>query len=177
MFDAIKYASGITSSDGLNDSNDDFYIRGFKRNSIYLDGFRLGDSIGSKMLPANIERVEIIKGPSTLLYGQAEPGGVVNFVRKRAENNSFGDVELGVGSFGKQFIEMDVNNPVQFSEQLDYRLILSAEHKDLESEIEDIERQLVSASATYHLTVNTELCIGKQYLDSYYKLRSVSGSD
>ncbi|MBK8187772.1 MAG: Plug domain-containing protein [Cellvibrio sp.] len=52
-----------TSSDGLNDSNDDFYIRGFKRNSIYLDGFRVGDSVGGKMLPANIERVEIIKAP------------------------------------------------------------------------------------------------------------------
>ncbi|MBK8187771.1 MAG: hypothetical protein IPK77_11315 [Cellvibrio sp.] len=52
---------------------------------------------------------------------------------------------------------MDVNNPVQFSEQLDYRLILSAKAKDSESEIEDLERQLISASATYHLTPNTDL--------------------
>jgi iron complex outermembrane recepter protein len=159
MFDAIKYASGITSSDGLNDSNDDFYIRGFKRHSIYLDGFRLGDSIGSKMLPANIERVEIIKGPSTLFYGQAEPGGVINFVRKRAETKSFGDLEVGVGSFGKKMFKMDLNNPVQLSEQLDYRLIGFTENKDSESEIENIERQLLSASATYHLTSNTDLSI------------------
>lgn len=159
MFDAIKYASGITSSDGLNDSNDDFYIRGFKRNSIYLDGFRVGDSVGSKMLPANIERVEIIKGPSTLLYGQAEPGGVVNFVRKRAEKNTFGGVEVGAGSFGKKFIEVDINNPMQFSDQLDYRLIASLESKDSESEIDDIERQLISTSATYHLTADTDFSI------------------
>lgn len=159
MFDAVKYASGITSSDGLNDSNDDFFIRGFKRHSIYLDGFRLGDSVGSKMLPANIERVEIIKGPSTLLYGQAEPGGVVNFVRKRAEQKSFGEVEIGAGSFGKKFIDMDINNPVQLSDKLDYRLVVSAETKNSESEIEDIERQLVSASATYHLTANTDFSI------------------
>ena len=159
MFDAIKYASGITSSDGLNDSNDDFYIRGFKRNSIYLDGFRLGDSIGTKMLPANIERVEIIKGPSTLLYGQAEPGGVINFVRKRAEKNSFTQLELGAGSFGKTLFEMDVNNPVQFSEKFDYRLIASLESKDSESEIDDIDRQLFAASATYHLTADTDLSV------------------
>ena len=166
MFDAIKYASGITSSDGLNDSNDDFYIRGFKRNSIYLDGFRLGDSVGTKMLPANIERVEIIKGPSTLLYGQAEPGGVINFVRKRAEKNSFAQVELGAGSFGKKMFEMDVNNPVQFFEQFDYRLIASVETKDTESEIDDIERQLFAASATYHLTSDTDLSVQYNYQHS-----------
>jgi len=166
MFDAIKYASGITSSDGLNDSNDDFYIRGFKRNSIYLDGFRLGDSIGTKMLPANIERVEIIKGPSTLLYGQAEPGGVINFVRKRAERNSFTQLELGAGSFGKKMFEMDTNNPVEISDKIDYRLIASVEAKDTESEIDDIERQLFAASASYHLTSNTDLSVHYNYQHS-----------
>jgi len=159
MFDAIKYTSGISSSDGLNDSNDDFYIRGFKRNSIYIDGFRVGDSLGSKMLPANIERVEVIKGPSTLLYGQAEPGGVVNFVRKRSEEKSFATIESGVGSYGKKFIEMDVNNPIKISDNFDYRLIVSAESKDAESEMENIARQLISLSTNYHFTANTDLSI------------------
>ena len=157
MFDAIKYASGISSSDGLNDSNDDVYIRGFSRHSIYQDGFRLGDSLGSKILPANIERVEIIKGPSTLLYGQAEPGGVINFVRKRAEKESFGRFEAGVGSYGKQLLQLDLNNPVQMIDNLDYRLILSSEQKNEEAEIDDLQRQLISASTTYHIGSDTNV--------------------
>lgn len=84
--DVLKFSSAITAGDGLSDSNDDMFIRGFQRHAIYMDGYRLSDSTGIKILPANIERIEILKGPSTLHYGQAEAGGIVNVVRKKPQS-------------------------------------------------------------------------------------------
>lgn len=56
-------------------------LRGFAVRDISKDGVRLSDS-GQQVL-SNVERVEVLKGPSSLLYGQLEPGGLVNIVTKR----------------------------------------------------------------------------------------------
>jgi iron complex outermembrane recepter protein len=125
--DLLKYASGITPGDGVSDSNDDVFIRGFQRHAIYVDGFRLSDSTGVKMLPANTERVEILKGPSTLLYGQAEPGGIINVVRKKPQNSTFIHADLGVGSLGRRYASMDINSQVPAVENVNVRVVLAAE--------------------------------------------------
>ncbi|MEJ2417967.1 MAG: TonB-dependent receptor plug domain-containing protein [Exilibacterium sp.] len=67
--DLLRNSSSITPADGLADSNDDFYIRGFPRHALYVDGFRFDNTTGTKIPTALIERVEILKGPSTLSVG------------------------------------------------------------------------------------------------------------
>jgi iron complex outermembrane receptor protein len=123
MGELLKYASSVTLGHGLGDSNDDFYIRGFRRHALYVDGYRSSDLTGLKLIPANIERVEILKGPSTLLYGQAEPGGIVNAVRKKPRDERFINTELGVGSYGRQYLSVDANSPV-IDDALDMRVVV-----------------------------------------------------
>lgn len=162
MGDLLKYASSVTPGHGLGDSNDDFYIRGFRRHALYVDGYRSSDLTGLKLIPANIERVEILKGPSTLLYGQAEPGGIVNSVRKKPRDERFINAEIGVGSYGRQYLTVDANTPV-IDDSLDMRVIVFNETQDESAEISNIHRQLVAPSAVWHLSPETQIWASYEY--------------
>ena len=161
--DVLKYASGITPGDGLSDSNDDLFIRGFQRHAIYVDGFRLGDSTGIKLFPANTERVEILKGPSTLHYGQAEPGGIVNVVRKKPRDDSFARLEFGGGTLGRQFANLDINGQLPVESNVDVRLVLADDKQDSAGELSDIEKRLIAPSLSWKASDNTSLDLSYEY--------------
>jgi iron complex outermembrane recepter protein len=153
--DLLKYASSITPGDGISDSNDDMYIRGFERNAIYIDGFRLGSSTGIKLMPANSESVEILKGPSTLLYGQAEPGGIVNVIRKKPQDDSFVHAEVGAGDLGRQYLSIDINSQVPKISDVNFRLIMASDSQDVAGEISNIQKELMAPSLSWKLSDNT----------------------
>lgn len=163
----LKFASGITPGDGLSDTNDDLFIRGFGRHAIYVDGFRLSDSMGVKLLPANVERVEILKGPSTLLYGQAEPGGIVNVVRKKPQDSEFVSMELGVGNLGKREINLDANGQLPLDSDINYRIILADQSQSEAGDLSDIDRKLIATSATWKISPSTIFDIGYEYQKSH----------
>jgi iron complex outermembrane receptor protein len=87
--DAIQYTAGLRSNTaGANPADDSLAVRGFSQFSgaFYLDGMRLmpmGTLGFFGVEPYGAERVEVLKGPSSVLYGQTAPGGIVNFVAKR----------------------------------------------------------------------------------------------
>ena len=161
--DVLKYASGITPGDGLSDSNDDLFIRGFQRHAIYVDGFRLGDSTGIKLFPANTERVEILKGPATLHYGQAEPGGIVNVVRKKPQDDSFARIEFGAGTLGRQFANLDINGQLPVKSNIDVRLVLADDKQESAGELSDLEKQLVAPSLSWKASENTRIDLSYEY--------------
>lgn len=155
LADLLKHVSGITPGDGYTDSNDDIFIRGFRRHAIYVDGFRMAESTGTKILPDNIERVEVLKGPSTLHYGQAEPGGIVNVVRKKPKDYTFTHMSVGAGSEGRQKISLDVNNQLPVLNDANFRVVLSGQEQDKSNELKDVERQLASFSIDWQLNGDT----------------------
>ncbi len=161
--DLLKYASGITPGDGVSDSNDDVFIRGFRRHAIYVDGFRLSDSTGVKMHPQMIDRVEIIKGPSTLLFGQAEPGGIVDVVRKRPLSDNFIAAEYAAGTLGKKSSHLDLNFQAPTASELNVRLILANDNQDTSGEVSDIRKELISPSLTWHLSDSTKINFDSQH--------------
>ncbi|MFT5084718.1 MAG: iron complex outermembrane receptor protein [Lentisphaeria bacterium] len=158
LIDLLKYSSGITPADGLADSNDDFYVRGFPRLGVYVDGFRLSTNNGTKQLPANMERVEILKGPSTLFYGQSEPGGIVNIVRKKPLLKSHQRIEVKSGKQGKRDINLDLTGAIlPKSNQLSYRLIIADEEQDQFRDLQFTEKQLIAPSLRWAMGTNTSL--------------------
>lgn len=163
LIDVLKYASGITPGDGLADTNDDVFIRGFQRHAIYLDGLRLSDGLGVKLSPANIEQVEILKGPSTLLYGQAEPGGIINVVRKAPKDESFFRMGVGAGSFGQRSVDGDFNVADALVDKVNTRLVLSLNEQAEAGEINNIHRELIAPSASWQLSNNTRIDLGYEY--------------
>jgi iron complex outermembrane recepter protein len=93
-----------------------FFSRGFNGSSLLVDGYNAGVVSGftSNVFElASLERVEVLRGPASVLYGQGNPGGVLNLVLKRPRLSGFGaDVDFQADSLGMRRATADVNVPV-----------------------------------------------------------------
>jgi iron complex outermembrane recepter protein len=162
--EVLKHASGVMPADGLSDTNDDIYMRGFERSSLFLDGLRISDTTGLKLLPANIERVEIIKGPATILYGQAEPGGTLNFISKKPTDKTFLHSEIAAGTLGKTRLSIDAN---RHSDTVNSRLIIADQAQSDSADVRDIHRQLITPSISWHISEKSHLDLQYQWQHNY----------
>ena len=97
-------------------------FRGFETQSVLRDGFTRGNSTDS----VNIDRIELVSGPSSLLYGVSNFGGVVNYFVKQPEAKASSSVDLTYGSYSFERASFDTTGPIAGT--LDYRLTGSAEH-------------------------------------------------
>jgi iron complex outermembrane recepter protein len=71
--------------------------------------------------PYGLERIEVLKGPSSVLYGQTSLGGIVNMTTKRPTDTPFGEIQLQTGSFDRKQVAFDFGGPTDASKQLLYR--------------------------------------------------------
>lgn len=108
LFDVVQYAPSVTSSGReFNAGNAVYTIRGFDQAPQH-DGF-----VGEAYIDTTtIERVEVVKGPSSVLYGQVAPGGTVNYITKRPAAKPFTVVNLQAGSYNFFRSSVDVNQPI-----------------------------------------------------------------
>ncbi|WP_447796113.1 TonB-dependent siderophore receptor [Pseudomonas moraviensis] len=98
--DALANVSGITQGNTLGSTQDSVMTRGFGDNrngSIMRDGMPLVQGRG---MNASVDRVEVLKGPASLLYGIQDPGGVVNLVSKKPELTQYNAVTVRGSSYG-----------------------------------------------------------------------------
>ena len=129
--DVVKNVSGVSQYTTYND----FSIRGFRttgnRNSgNLLNGMRAQTSLWSASSLANIERVEVIKGPAAALFGNAAPGGIINRVTKKPLLQRQYTVSVNTGSWGTLKTYGDFTGPLNESKSLLYRLNLGYETTD-----------------------------------------------
>ena len=121
--DALEYVSATEiAPDGLSSAG--FEIRGFPTYQYYLDGIRVSPDLhrdGFRDL-ANIERIDVMKGPASLLYGRTEPGGLVNLVTKQPLPTPMFSIEQRTGSFDRADTLLDAGGPLTSTQSLLYRL-------------------------------------------------------
>jgi iron complex outermembrane receptor protein len=111
--EALQSAGGAVGGTFGRRGWDDFIIRGqTASDSVFLDGLRssAGNRVAEQMY--GLEQVEILKGPASLLYGQVQPGGMVNLVSKRPLAIARGHADLTVGSYGQRQASADLNLPL-----------------------------------------------------------------
>jgi iron complex outermembrane recepter protein len=116
IFDVARYSPGVTyRSNDFNEGNANLAIRGFAVSSVsggniavMRDGFH-GPTIFDF---TNIERVEVLKGPSSFLYGQVAPGGIVNIITKSPQPKFAAVADARYGSYGEYRLEADVTGPI-----------------------------------------------------------------
>src|SRR6478735_7150190 len=111
--EALRYTPGVMAEPfGVDPDTDWFYIRGFDatQTGVFLDGLNLFSYGfgGFQIDPFLLERVEVLKGPASVLYGGANPGGIINLVSKRPNGKNFGNVEVGINNFGNAYVGIDV---------------------------------------------------------------------
>lgn len=123
---ALRYTPGVISQYGDDARYDWFTIRGF-RPGRYLDGLRL--PFGSRgyaqprVEPFSLERAEVLKGPSSVLYGQGEPGGLINMVSKRPSATAPNEVEMQFGSDSRFQTAFDLGGSVNGDDSFLYRIV------------------------------------------------------
>jgi outer membrane receptor protein involved in Fe transport len=114
--EALRYTPGVTiQSFGANAFFDSFKLRGFDAPR-YLDGLRLPADNTTFAIPRietyGLERLEVLKGPSAALYGQSEPGGLINMISKRPTSTPQYEVVGTFGSFDRFQGAFDIGGPI-----------------------------------------------------------------
>ena len=148
--EVVKNISGVNQ----NSSYNDFSIRGFRatgnRNSgNLLNGMRAQTSLWKQSSLANIERVEVIKGPASALFGNAAPGGVINRVTKKPLFDNKNSITVGVGSWNTLKTYGDFTGPLNPKKTLLYRLNLGYEKTDSFRDLQGSESIIAAPSFSY----------------------------
>lgn len=148
--EVVKNISGVNQ----NSSYNDFSIRGFRatgnRNSgNLLNGMRAQTSLWKQSSLANIERVEVIKGPASALFGNAAPGGVINRVTKKPLFENKNSITVGVGSWNTLKTYGDFTGPLNPKKTLLYRLNLGYEKTDSFRDLQGSESIIAAPSFSY----------------------------
>jgi iron complex outermembrane recepter protein len=162
LTDAIRNVSGIVEGDTFAGTVDNFNIRGFDSNSTFRDGFR-EPSITLREL-ANIEQIEVLKGPASVLYGNAEPGGIINLVTKRPLSTPYYSSDFSIGSFSYYRPSIDISGPLDPDKSLLYRLNVAYENGSSFRDFVDSERFFFGPVFDLKLGDNTNLLINVDYL-------------
>lgn len=128
----LEYTPGIiTDYYGTDDRNDYYLVRGFQA-STYRDGLTLGTMRGVREEPYAYQRVEVLKGANSTLFGVSDPGGSINFVTKMPTFQSFGSGYLQVGNDDHYEAGFDVGDVLNADGTLSYRLTGKVLDSDLE---------------------------------------------
>eukprot|EP01037_Dinobryon_pediforme_P014583 gene14583-14707_t len=164
--DALNNVSGVLASNNGYGSSDSFSIRGFDTLSVvYEDGLKLDQyTIGGFPVDlANVERIEVVKGPASVLYGQAEPGGLASVTTKAPQSTPAYWIEQQVGSYGFNRSLIDATGPVAGGPALTYRLNL--DYQDSASYRKDVQthRLLVFPSLLWTLSAKDSVRLDLKY--------------
>lgn len=119
--EVLQYSAGIvTDYYGSDDRNDYFLVRGFQA-STYRDGLTLGSMRGVREEPYAYERIEVLKGANSTLFGVSDPGGSVNFVTKVPQFTRFGEVYGQIGTNDHKELGFDLGDVLNEQGTLAYR--------------------------------------------------------
>lgn len=156
---ALRYTAGANSEKygAFGDQLDFTKIRGVDAD-YYLDGLRLVSNPGSwapQVDPYTLERVEVLRGPSSYLYGQSTGGGIVNQVTRKPQDIESHEVTTQFGSFGRTFLGVDSTGPINADRTLLYRF--TATGLKTNDQIEDVrhKRLYLAPSLTWQPTEQT----------------------
>lgn len=166
--EALRYVAGVNPSTYGTDSDTDWlFIRGFQadQTGMFLDGLSLFQTgFGTFLVdPFFVERIEVIKGPSSVLYGGASPGGFVNFISKRPTDEPLHYVETGINSFGNGYLGLDFSDKLGSDDVLSYRLTGKLSGGGWETDRSDDFRGTIAPSITWKPDEDTSLTILSSY--------------
>ncbi|MBF7695390.1 TonB-dependent receptor [Acinetobacter rathckeae] len=157
---ALQNVPGVGFSTG-DGQRDQVSIRGF--NSVYdsyVDGFR-DDAMYYRDL-SNTERIEVVKGPASVLYGRGSAGGLINRVTKRPTSQPLREVALMGSTIGQRRSQIDINQPI--TETVKARLTGAVENSGGYRDHAFLERQAVAPSVLWDISDKTKLLVQADYL-------------
>jgi iron complex outermembrane receptor protein len=152
----IQNVSGVSLGYQFYDS---FVIRGFNANgAFYRNGLRFTNL--SNLETSNLQSIDILKGPASMLFGRVEPGGLVNLAPKRPQSTPYYSIQEQAGLFGFTRTMLDMTGPLNEDKTLAYRLNISYLNSDSFRDFANKENFLVSPVISWRpdesFTLNVE---------------------
>ncbi len=161
--EALYNVSGITQANTLGGTQDAVMKRGFGDNrdgSILRDGVR---SVQARNFTPTTERVEVLKGPASMLYGMGEPGGMINMITKKPQLQQHTHVEGWGSSFKGGGGQLDVTGPLGTS-GFAYRMIVDHDETDYWRNF-GRNRQTVIAPSLMWYGESTTVCVAYEHME------------
>ncbi len=157
---ALEYAGGVSKQNNFGGLTlYEYSVRGFTTSEFYKDGFSANRGYPSTPDAANIERIEVLKGPAASLYGRGDPGGTVNIVTKKPQPEAFTTLQTSAGSWDRYRTALDVNTPLDTEGNLLSRVNLAVEDNNSFRDHVDSKRVFVAPSLSWQLNPDTRLLV------------------
>ncbi|KGJ97530.1 TonB-dependent siderophore receptor [Colwellia psychrerythraea] len=169
--EALAYTAGVNTSPwGDLPQYDWLYIRGFDAYApgFYLDGLQMRNSGNWGLWQVDnysLERIEVMRGPASVLYGQNGPGGVVNLVSKMPTSYTQNEIQLQLGNDQHKQLAFDLSGPIDDKSEYLYRLTGLIKDAELSTESLKNDRQYVAPSFTWQPNDAGKLTVYGQYLN------------
>lgn len=166
--EAVRNVSGVYQGNTFNNTQDDFVLRGFStlgfRSQIFRDGFRTSGR--SFAQTSNIERIEVLRGPASVLFGALEPGGIINLVSEQPLAEPYAAIEMQAGSYGFLRPSIDLSDPLNAERTVLYRFNAEYTYEDGFRDFEqDVKRIFISPVITWQVSDRTTFTAELEYID------------
>jgi iron complex outermembrane receptor protein len=167
--DALRYTAGVIGEQwGTDTRGFGIQLRGFQTfgDIIYKDGLQLKSPYFATFLaldPYGAERIEVLRGPASVLYGQNDPGGIINYVSKRPLDRPAHEVELLGGSFNHFEGRFDFTGPINQDRTLLYRVTGLVRDSDIQVDHVGKDRMFIQPSLTWQPNIDTSVTFMGHY--------------
>ena len=178
LTDILGYVPGIFAppfavGDGL--AGDLFSIRGYNATDygygLLKDGLRLqGNRYDTTTEPYGLERTEVFRGPSSILYGENAPGGLVNLVSKRPTETAQGEAKFSYGSNNRRQLGLDVSGPLTDDNRILGRIVMLGRNADTQVDSVPDDRLYIAPLMTFNFDEDTALTLLSSYQRDRTKL-------
>lgn len=169
--EALENVSGVRMNQSLGSANS-FIIRGFNTvGSLYRNGLLAMSPFGfpAEIDTANIESIEVLKGPAAVLYGRIQPGGLINITTRRPLPQLAGALEQQFGSYDFYRTLWDVNAPVTSDQTLSVRFAGAYQHAGSFRDFQFTDRKVFNPSVTWRATEATTITVDVEVLRQDYR--------
>lgn len=165
--EALTNVSGVTTSSTFANASENFIIRGFENAPVLRDGFRLFGDFGQNFAEtANLEQVEVLKGPASIVYGEIQPGGIINLVTKKPLAQPFYEANLQLGNDALVRPQIDFSDRLTSDGNLRYRLNALYQHENSFRDFDqDFQRFFVAPVVSWQIGDRTDLTLQLDYTD------------
>ena len=162
--DAVRFISNIQVNGGYDEA---YFVRGFLADQNLRNGMVYQPGLAEPITQAdveNLDRVEVLKGPSSVLYGQMEPGGVINYVTKRPLDEFHASVQIDVGTLSLYRGVGDITGPLTRDGSVGYRLSAAYQSNGADRDFVEQERFMVAPALSWQISERTALDVNAEYL-------------
>jgi iron complex outermembrane recepter protein len=174
--EAVKNVPGVSPTNPSTNEIASFNIRGFSvgdfnSNNILRNGLREAGILEIVSNP-DIERIEVLRGPASVLYGGANPGGIINLVTEQPLRDPFYAVDATIGNYDFYRGAIDLSGPLNDSRTILYRLNAGYQNSGSFVDFVELERFTIAPVVSFAIGERTRLTVEGEYIDRDQVLNS-----